>query len=178
MITKKAFSFVLLAIFLFNIVGYFVAFKIVQHQVRSEVKTAIKQTLTANQLTVIEIHKTEQIQLIWEEQNKEFYYKGELYDIVKTEKKTESTTYYCINDEQEEKLFANLEEHVNNYISGNHLSKKNSSKKNHPDLIKLYLSNKLSATPEIKGQTAIFNTYPLFYTSACVEISSPPPEIV
>lgn len=167
----------LLAIFLFNIVGYFIAFKVVQHQVRSEVKTAIKQTLTANQLTVIEIHKTEQNQLIWEEKNKEFYYKGELYDIVKTEEKTESITYYCINDKQEEQLFEHLEEHVNNYISDNHLSNKNGSKKNHPDSIKLYLSNVLSPTLEITDNTAIFNTYPLFYTSACVEISSPPPEI-
>lgn len=177
MITKKAFSFVLLAIFLFNIVGYFIAFKIVQHQVRSEVKTAIKQTLTTNQLTVIEIYKTEQNQLIWEENNKEFYYKGELYDIVKTEEKTESIIYYCINDVQEEKLFANLEEHVNNYISDNHLSKKNSSKKNLPDSIKLYLSNVLSPTLAITENTTIFNTHPLLYTSACLEISSPPPEI-
>ncbi|MGB3947378.1 MAG: hypothetical protein WBM13_05320 [Bacteroidia bacterium] len=177
MITKKAFSFVLLAIFLFNIVGYFIAFKIVQHKVRSEVKTAIKQTLTANQLTVIEIYKTGQNQLIWKEKNKEFYYKGELYDIVKTEEKTESIIYYCINDKQEEQLFEHLEEHVNNYMSENHFSKKSSSKKNHFDSIKLYLSNVVALTLATITDTTTFNTYSLLYTSSFIEISTPPPKI-
>lgn len=177
MIPKKVLPFLLLAIFSFNIVGYFIAFKVVQHQIKREIKSTIKLGLKASELTAIQINKKDLNELVWEEKNKEFHYKGELYDIVKTEENSQYIIYYCINDKQEEQLFENLEEHMNNYISDNHLSKKNSSKKAQPDSIKLYLSNRLSATIAITNNTAFFNTYPLLYTSACVDISSPPPEI-
>jgi len=42
----------------------------------------------------------------------EFRYRGNLYDIVRTGQSGDTTFYYCINDVQEERLFAGLDGHV------------------------------------------------------------------
>jgi hypothetical protein len=74
-------------------------------------KAMLKSSLNKELLTVIVIKSTEEDQLNWKEDH-EFYYKKNLYDIVRSVKIGSSTVYYCINDEQEETLFSELDEMI------------------------------------------------------------------
>jgi hypothetical protein len=65
--------------------------------------------LPVNELTVISITKEKELLLNWREENKEFEYAGKLYDLVKICNRSDSIILYCINDKQEEELFANLD---------------------------------------------------------------------
>ena len=178
MILRKAFSLVLLALFLFNVVGYFITFKLVQYQVKKEVKIAMKQRISISELTAIQINKRDLSQLVWKEKNKEFYYKGELYDIVKTEEQTESVTYYCINDEQEEKLFANLDDHIKTYVVLNKTNEKNSQKKNNNPLVKLYFVPPVRLLTSIESKLLQHLNLSFSLISLFKEIDSPPPQLV
>ena len=57
----------------------------------------------------------------WEKIDKEFWYNGRIYDIVKIEK---SGILKCINDIQEKKLFQNLDSYVNGFFAKNPNGKK------------------------------------------------------
>ena len=106
------------------------------------------------------------------------YYNGKLYDIVKHTQNDTSITYYCIDDKQEEVLFANLEEHINTHIANNPI-KNQEQKKITDNVIKLYFSNEQS----IKFTTSLFaekqfSATKLIYKSALIETDSLPPELV
>lgn len=176
---KKVISIFLFSIFLFNMAGYFIAFKSVQYQIKKEIKAEIKKKINPYELTTIVIDKTQINKIDWLEEGEEMYYKGNLYDIVRHTKNATSITYYCINDEQEEKLFANLEEHIATHIAANKPIKNQASKKLSNNVIKLYFSKEQS----FKFNSFMLNQPPfysinLFYKSALIETDSPPPEFV
>lgn len=135
---KKYTAFFLLFIFLFNTAGYLIAFQAAQYAIQKQIKTEIKQGLTISQLTPITIKKNQLDKVDWKDGGKEMLYNGQMYDIVRVVEHEESVTYYCINDEDETRLFENLEEHVNDFIASNKSCKKNSSKKIADNVIKLY----------------------------------------
>ncbi|MES2139215.1 MAG: hypothetical protein V4511_05875 [Bacteroidota bacterium] len=176
---KKAVSIFLFGIFLFNMAGYFIAFKSFQYQIKKEIKAEIKKNLSPNELTAIVIDNKQINKIDWLEEGKEMYHKGKLYDVVRHTKNATSITYYCINDNQEELLFANLEEHITTHIAANKPLKNNASKKLSNNVIKLYFLNEQS----IKFNTILLN-HPLFYSinlsykSSIIETDTPPPEFV
>lgn len=75
----------------------------------------IRQRVPEEQLEVFAIPMAEELlpdgpfQRVHE---REFWYHGHLYDIVRSEKQHDTTIYYCINDIAEQKLFTRLDEHV------------------------------------------------------------------
>lgn len=175
---KKAVSIFLFGIFLFNMAGYFIAFKSVQYQVKKDIKAEIKKNLNADELTSIVIYRKQLNKIDWLEKGKEMYHEGKLYDIVRQIENAETITFYCINDKQEEVLFANLEEHINTHIANNPI-KNQEQKKITDNVIKLYFSNEQS----IKCNTGLFAETEflaanLIYKSALIETDSPPPELV
>lgn len=174
---KKAIALFLLSIFLFNTVGYFIAFKVFQYQIQKEIKAEIKQQLNPSDLTTIFIDKNHLEQIEWVKEGKEMYYKGELYDVVRSTENSTSVTYHCINDKQEKSLFANLHEHINQYISGNKSLKNHTAKKLTNIAIKLYFSNETPFLFNAPTSTTRFFSQDLIYTSICIEINSPPPEL-
>lgn len=178
MFLKRATIFILISTFLFNISGYFIAFKVLQYQVRKEIKSQIKLQLSTSDLTTIVINKAEKKAILWEEENKEFYHKGALYDIVKSSETRDSIIYHCINDKQEEILFDNLEEHINRYVTTDEFAKNRSAKKLINPSIKLYFVNSVSLVCEYCYVDTIFSSKQPTYTSAVIEINSPPPEFV
>lgn len=105
----------LLGLMFFINQGAFVQFKVRQYQVKKEIKHRIKAGIPQQELDVIKVP------LEWEkEKNKdfkwieghEFRYKGEMYDVVKSEQHEGETWYYCIKDEKEKALFVELDEMV------------------------------------------------------------------
>ncbi|MCX6183381.1 MAG: hypothetical protein NT150_15830 [Bacteroidetes bacterium] len=76
--------------------------------IKKEIKNKIKNSLPANELTIVRCTPNNEHELKWED-DKEFIYKENRFDVVKkTRNKDGSITYYCINDTQEKQLFANL----------------------------------------------------------------------
>ena len=104
--------FSILAIFLLNTAGYFPIFKIKQWLFQYKMETLISSTFVSDSLTCISILSDNQNELHWERDNEEFWYKGELYDIVRLEKKDGFVFYYCVEDTPETELYYQFAENI------------------------------------------------------------------
>lgn len=175
---KKIAIFSLLAIFLFNSVGYFIVFKVAQIEARKEIKTKIKLGLPDRELTSIEFPKSELSTIHWIKENKEFYFKGKLYDVVKKDEKSSSIVFYCIDDKQEHALFASLDKHVDTFISSQSSKRNSPSKKLNNHVIKIYFANSFDFN-FFTNSTILFHSFSTKnHPSEFQETSSPPPEFV
>ncbi len=171
---KKLFAYIFLPLFLYGAVGYFPAFLFKQNLLRKEIKQRIKKSFPENELSVFSFNKTEYSKLKWEKENKEFHYENSMYDIVK--KLTDENgniILYCINDKQENQLFAHLEEMV----------QKNSSNDKTPLKIFKLLSNivvsqkiNFAFVPEKEKNS--YSEFQSFFSSFIGKIPAPPPKLV
>lgn len=103
----------------FNSVGYFVMNRYLREKVKREIKQEIKSGVPAGRLTTIIYTAGNSGEFKWKDE-KEFSYRGNMYDIVSQECLPNGLTlFHCINDEQETVLFRNLNQLVNNSLNGN-----------------------------------------------------------
>lgn len=103
---------VLLLLLLLSSSGLFLTFIIKQAVIRSEIKDRIKSGLPKSELTLIKRYDDRGIThtlLKWFREN-EFSYKGKMYDVVTRKQHGDTTWYYCIIDEKESSLFAQMKE--------------------------------------------------------------------
>jgi hypothetical protein len=111
-LTKKLLLLALLLLFLFKIVGYFSVVKINQYFIYKQIERQIA-NLMPNQflhkITISTENPSSTSQIRWEKTNKDFWYNGTLYDIVRIVKKSKSITYYCIEDKKETNLLLSFE---------------------------------------------------------------------
>ncbi len=119
-IFNSLFCSMLILLLVFHSAGHFIVFKVLEYKTKKEIKTRIKLGVSEDELVLLKIPKSMEekpnkyFQRIHE---KEFRYKGEMYDIVKKENKTDTTYYYCIHDVKESKLFANLDTLIKNELN-------------------------------------------------------------
>ena len=172
---KKATDILLLGIFLFNTTGYFVFFKIAQIEIKKEIKREIKLHLQSEELTIIRFSNSDINAIHWIEKNKEFIYQDQMFDIVRSSSNSNETTFYCINDKQEKKIFQNLEEQVLKQIESNKNSKSDSSKKNADNIVKTYFFEDYKLTIFHETSSCLYKHIKKVYTSVDVLISTPPP---
>jgi hypothetical protein len=103
----------LVAIFLFNIAGYYMGFLCMKYSIKSEIYTRAINNQNDDELTLIKIpiknQKSLDFKLI---EDNEFIYKGEYYDVVKKKVVNDSVYYYCFNDSKETSLWDNLDKHI------------------------------------------------------------------
>ena len=91
----------------------YIYFKQRQYVIKKSVKRQIKRGVSEKDLVLLKIPlwlentENEQFERI---HSKEFRYKGEMYDIVRSENHGRETWYYCIWDKEETALFAQLNE--------------------------------------------------------------------
>lgn len=92
-------------------------FKTQQYQIRREIKHRIRAGLPETALVLLKIPQA------WEAgrhpdfqriHDREFRFKGKMYDIVRREMHGDTTWYHCVSDEKETELFANLDQMVRN----------------------------------------------------------------
>jgi len=87
-----------------------------QYDARKEMKARIKRNLRDEEMEIVVVPNnkigTKGSEFKYVKKN-EFIYKGNLYDIVRKKTDGNNTIFYCINDKQEEKLFAGLNDHIN-----------------------------------------------------------------
>jgi hypothetical protein len=106
----KATIYVVLMAFLFSQAAPYLTFKTQQYWVKKEIKGRIKRGVPEAELTSFNVNTIlNSTGFKWEKYGKEFSFKGNLYDIVKTESTNGILQFKCINDKQEKELFANLD---------------------------------------------------------------------
>lgn len=158
--------------------GYIVVFKTNSYLLKKEMKKKIKAGLEEAELQCMEFSKEAFKSLNWEKENKEFILNNKFYDIVKSEELSNGNIkLYCIDDNQESKLFESLESevHKNTDIekNGNASAKK---------ILKLLKIQALITEPKVEN-IPIGITIPMkehqYPTSTLFKlITTPPPQIV
>ena len=100
--------------------GCLFIFKIRQYEIRREIKQRIKAGAPDQELSLIKIPKTleEKPHPAFRRIDEgEFRYDGNMYDVVRQEAHGDTTWYYCLSDEKETQLFANLDDLVKREMS-------------------------------------------------------------
>lgn len=87
--------------------GYQVFFAIRQHEIKEENKQRFLAGLPLHALDVVEADRY-QADIEWEEEGREFYLHGQLYDVAYTKMIDGKKYIYCLNDAREEKLLDRL----------------------------------------------------------------------
>ncbi len=116
---KKFVAIVFLSLYVYNIAGYLALFAVMQQRARAEIKKALKLSVPEHELHHFAFH-TYSLQaghypIQWIEEH-EFRYNGGMYDIVRSHTKHDTTYFVCVNDVQEERLFAHLDSHVQRHM--------------------------------------------------------------
>lgn len=168
---KKLATFSLLAVFLFNSIGYYLTFFAVRAHHKNAIVYHLKLSIPEKQLRAFTFEKSAVNQIVWESKGKEFFLNGDLFDVVRTTETASTITYHCISDSLESKLYDLLTE----------FSSENSEKQSNkgPENSVLYCVN-------FKFPFAFYNpsvqlVFPIStenYVSAIAEISPPPPKQV
>lgn len=138
---KRATAILFLSLYAYNFAGYIALFSFLQHRIRTEVKAKIKSSVPADELVLLafsaEALKDESSSLQWLD-DREFRYNGNMYDIVRSYTRADTTFFLCLNDIQEEKLFAHLDAHVQRQMA-------NSGQQEKLDAFKDVFSHSLAA---------------------------------
>lgn len=174
----RLYAIVLLSIFALDVTAVFFVFKVQQFQIRKEVKRQIKRGVPEEELFKITVTSENRHLLNWRKDH-EFQLDGQLFDVVRSEQPDEDTTlYFCISDQQETVLFANLDEL---------LRKNNDPLKRTGKTLQIFL--KLFSNfyfQPFKGGEACFDVSPrpkpwkfsTPYSAPFINILSPPPKAV
>lgn len=174
---KKLFSILLLSVFLYNIIGFYPVFLLRQNFQRKQILDQRVKRIDTNRLTVLKL-TSEQIKTLKWIAEDEFFFEGELYDVVtKSSGIDGNIDFYCLCDVAERKLYILLGEDINNQIDQNNTQsgKDNSLAKN---LLKDYLATvniKLQHYSKLNGYNV--HAYVVF-DSFIPDKPSPPPKKV
>jgi hypothetical protein len=168
---KKLCSLVFLFIYFYNIVGYLVAIRVAQDQIRREVKALLKAGVPEGELITIAIKKDDERLLVWLKPH-EFRYRGGMYDVIRSHVSNDTTYYVCINDVQEERLFEHLDEHVRNHMNADARTHKADLAK---DLLKAHVVQQMYDPSTPLPVVTVAARPDQFYVSNIVEVPTPPP---
>ena len=165
---KKISTGIIILLFLFTSGGYYLFFRAMQYQARQEISQKIKKGVNENDLTLIVAPLNGGKEISWTKPGKEFLYKGEMYDVVKTETRGQKKYYYCINDTKEKQLVARYMNHRRQREKTARRLKQTQSNK--------YIPGTCSGQKQFTFTGFSFKVYHLFYKSNFTDISSPPPK--
>jgi hypothetical protein len=141
--------------------------------IRSEVKQRLKAGVPAAELTQIYVSTKRSFEITWVKEGKEFIYNGKMYDVVSSTKDPNGYTYQCVTDEQEDVLFAQLDELV---------SKATHSKKRSDLVQKIveYLAteeNRIGISNPIHLQLK-YSSVTAKLSTVAIDVSTPPPDLL
>ncbi|MEI8201801.1 MAG: hypothetical protein WCH34_02240 [Bacteroidota bacterium] len=113
----------LLGVFLFYISGYYVAFGLFRHIIRVEAEQNMIKSLKYQDLQAFSFNQTLNHDFVWTENNKEFSFKGELFDVVKIISYQGEFQYLCLHDKKESVLMASFSKMLEKDFWGNRTAK-------------------------------------------------------
>lgn len=159
----------------FSQAGYYLFFTIQQHRLKESIKEQLLTTIPESSLDVIDVDLNKS-NIEWEEEGKEFYLHGQLYDVAAIKNVNGKTLIYCLNDKKEELLLKNLAKTV---ASGNG-QPSNSKHGQHtvkfqlPDYI--FFSENTAATNQVVRQKHF--GYSVALISIVTDVNTPPPDLI
>jgi hypothetical protein len=104
---KKTISISFLFLLLFSQAGYYLFYKLQQHQIKESVKQELLSKLPESSLEKIDAYANRN-DIRWEEKDREFYLHGQMYDVAFIKVTDGKTLIYCLNDSKEEDLLKSL----------------------------------------------------------------------
>lgn len=111
----------LLFLFLFNLIGGISLLLIQRHKRHEAVEAIIASEAYSHRLTQLHITADLKNEINWVEPGREFRYKGEMYDVVRTAPQDDgSIIYHCIADKEETHLYSQIEEQLDGTPIGQH----------------------------------------------------------
>jgi len=120
---KKLFFIFFAVFFCLQLLNYAPIIRVWQYVIRHKVEKMIAKNLPNEYLHKITVSNSEK--LTWEKPQKDFWYKGYLYDVVRTTQTQDSITYYCLQDLKETqllKIFAQKDNHSSSTTANSILS--------------------------------------------------------
>ena len=108
---KRAIIISSLLLLFFSQVGYQFIYIIQQHKAKEDAEKQLLSTLPESSLEVIDL-SADKNDIQWEEEGKEFYLRGQLYDVAKTKNVNGRTLLYCLNDKKEKQVLQDLSKAV------------------------------------------------------------------
>lgn len=164
---KKCISIIVTLVFLIDIGGYYLWFCISQNSIRQTVSEEIAVGIPPENLTLVIVPVHDESGIEWVKSNKEFRYKGEMFDVVRVTVQNQQKHYYCLKDQKEKQLITNF-------------NKNNSSRKESGKKIKVfeykYSPEYIVLIKKINSGNLKITAVPDLYQSSIVDINSPPPE--
>lgn len=170
---KKFLTTFILFLFLFNIFGFYIPFIVKRTVIRSEMSSRLESVIPANLIVKLSFDPGNKDDApVWIREGKEFRYKDEMYDVLKSEISNGKRVYYCVRDKDEKELEASFD----NLLKKNQANGEKSGKNIVKELSKYFPTAK-TEIPSVQKKFD-FNLYsPGFYKSIQKDILSPPPEI-
>lgn len=148
-----------------------------KYQIKKNVKERIIAQMDVEELVLLKFSDDEKQTLLFWENSKEFEFKDQMYDVVKTEVKNGITYYYCWPDDQETKLNKQLDELVA-FTVGNNPNHNNDQKNLSLFLKSLYFSKYIQENFIVYSETTnSFLFHPKDYQSQIHSPTDPPPKI-
>ncbi len=138
-------------------------------------KNYIDNNICLENMTIFDFNKTKFINIKWKEENKEFYYENEMYDVITINKNQHGNIrVYCVKDERETLLFNDFYEQIQHNSSP--ISDRNQN--SIMFTIDLYLFFILQLNLYINNSTFIFAKYSYNLITYIKDIPSPPPKYI
>jgi hypothetical protein len=160
-------------------VGYFPVFKIKQWEIRKNIEWIIQKNINNDDLIHLAIPTN--YPLKWEREGREFWFEGQLYDVVRSEIKDSITQYYCINDTKETELCANFDDFFQKKLKNDANTEGSSLSDFFKDISKIYIplthcfpDNHVELSVARHPKAPI--PFSCFYTSLSINLIDPPPK--
>ena len=174
---KRLFSIFLLSIIMLKIGGFIAILSIEREIIREQVILKISNNIVSEGLTCIIGSKQNLAKIIWERDGKEFWFNEKLYDVVKIETKNGLANYYCISDEEEQNLCAEIQ-----YFAQSQSDTSPLNEASKDILILIFQQTILTTHSLLSLNTIVFNLpqlkFPpllsLYISSYCSKILAPP----
>jgi hypothetical protein len=172
---KKTITISFLLLLFFSQAGYYFFYMFQQYQIKESVKHELLAKLPESSLEIIDAnaHKNE---IEWEEEDKEFYLYGQMYDVAFIKMISGKKLIYCLNDSKEEELLKRFANAVN---SGN---EQNSTSKHGHHIIKFQLSDFIMLseyTITINELVSVkYIDHSLALITNITEVFTPPPDLI
>lgn len=161
-----------------GVFGEYLVFHLIRSDIRHSIEAKIEAGAPQEELTWIKIAASNPPEnFVFIKKEREFRYKGEMYDIVNKKVIGDTIYYQCIHDIRESKLYANLDHQIQNEYSTNPTHEKKQTEL----LKKIPKFYSLSTNSIFLGFTCYTQlpdeTHPI-WLDALLTIDAPPPEMI